>query len=634
MGHTFEQKLVERADFRDFVDQLDGIAVWSGDESGLDYVSSGFEGIYGRPVAEVLEDPTVVLDWVHPEDRARVAEIMAGRDERVRNGEEIRFDHRVIRPDGECRWVETRVFPVYTPSGEVSEAVGVTIDITERKERTDELNRTRDQLQTILESTPAVIYMKDSEGRYQYVNPAFERVLGCSREEALGKRTAEVHPDANAERIEAMDDEAFRCEEPIEHVEELEFDGERRVYLNTRVPLFDDDCEPYAIYGIATEITEQKRHEESMQALAEAGPRLLECRTVEEVGSIAVATARSVLDLPITALLEHDTQAGVLRPVVTTEETTDLLGESSTIERDSGIAWRAYATGEVRMVENVGAEPDSHNPNSAIESEIAVPIGEHGVLLAGTSEPRTFDDHDQKFATILGGMIQGTLDRVSREQEIRAKNQRLEEFAGVLAHDLRNPLNIASEYAKLVRETGDMEHLAPVENSIERVMTIVEGLLALARTGQGFDEFEEGTIGGLAREAWSSVETEDASLVVETDRNVTAELGWLQRLFENAFRNSVEHGSTSSRPEADDSVEHGGSGVTVRVGAIDGGFYIEDDGPGIDPEHRERLLDGDSSEGDVRFGFKVIRDIVDAHGWELAIEEDESGGARLEVLTG
>ncbi|MFC6906645.1 PAS domain-containing sensor histidine kinase [Halalkalicoccus tibetensis] len=619
MDHTSEQKLVERADFRDFVDQFDDVAVWSGGESGFDYMSSGFEGIYGRPVAEVLEDPTVILEWVHPEDRARVAEVMAGRDERVRNGESIRFDHRVLRPDGECRWVETRIFPVHTPSGEVSEVVGVTTDITDRKERTDELNRTRDHLRAILENTPAVIYMKDSEGRYQYVNPAFERVVGHSREEALGKRTGDVHPDANAERIEAMDNEAFRREEPVEHVEELEFDGERRVYLNTRVPLFDGDCEPYAIYGIATEITEQKKHEESMRALAEAGPRLLECRTTEEIGSVAVSTANSALNLPVTALLEHEKQEGVLRPVVTTEETTDLLGDPAAIERGSGIAWRAYATGEVRMVEDVGADPDAHNPDSAIESEIAVPVGEYGVLLAGSTEPRAFDDHDRKFATILGGMIQSTLDRVGRERQIQAKNERLEEFAGVLAHDLRNPLNIASEYAKLVRETGDMEHLTPVENSIERVVTIVEGLLALARTGQGFDEFEEGTIARLAREAWSSVETEDASLRIETDREITAELGWLQRLFENAFRNSVEHG---------------GPGVTVRVGAIDGGFYVEDDGPGIDPDHRERFLEGDPSEGDVRFGFKVIRDIVDAHGWELAIEEGEAGGARLEVLTG
>ncbi|WP_436346079.1 sensor histidine kinase [Natronorubrum sp. FCH18a] len=589
------------------------------DENGIvRYQSPSIREVLGYDQEELVGEYT--FDYIHPDDVEDAAEVFseAATSEEPHTGRAVfRYRHK----DGS--WVHFEAVGQYLPSdaddaeSNGREYVVISRDITEIRETTEELHSTRDQLQVILDNTPAVVYMKDLEQRYLYVNPAFEQLFEQSRDEILGKRSEDIHPDVNVEQINEMDREVLSERESNKYVEDFRIDGKRRVFFNVRAPLFDADGDPYAIYGIATEITERKEREESMQALAEAGPRLLECETMESVGSVAVSVAKSVLNQPITAILVPDERDDVLRPIVMTDEATDLLGDSTTTTWGSGIAGRVFSTGDRHASGDVSTDSTADRSDTPIESEIIVPLGEHGVLFAGSTETREFDEHDLEFATILGAMIQGTIDRVDRERQLQTKNQRLEEFSNVLAHDLRNPLAVAKGYVELARETGNLDHLTDVEEGVERAMSIMDGLLALARTGQGITDFEEGALERLATEAWSSIETRDASLRVETDRPITADLGWLQQLFENAFRNAVEHG---------------GSGVSVRVGAIDGGFYIADDGPGIDPERRDRLLEGDSADGDVRFGFKIIQDVVDAHGWELSIGESDEGGAKFEIV--
>jgi signal transduction histidine kinase len=113
----------------------------------------------------------------------------------------------------------------------------------------------------------------------------------------------------------------------------------------------------------------------------------------------------------------------------------------------------------------------------------------------------------------------------------------------------------------------------------------------------------------------------------------------------------VEHGSTGpdsqarrdsegqrpsgSRPGADDAVEHAGQAVTVTVGDLENGFYIEDDGPGIPKAEREAVFDPghSTSEEGTGFGLAIVREIANAHGWSVRVTGGAAGGARFE-LTG
>lgn len=132
-----DASLGQRRDFRALFDQLDGVALWTATEPGeFDYISSGFEGIYGISPKEVQEDITRLIDTIHPEDRDRVRTNIEASNHVLRDES---YEARVVRPDGSVRWVLTRQGLLQDREGDVSEVVGISTDITEQKRREQEL---------------------------------------------------------------------------------------------------------------------------------------------------------------------------------------------------------------------------------------------------------------------------------------------------------------------------------------------------------------------------------------------------------------------------------------------------------------------------------------------------------------
>ncbi len=114
------------------------------------------------------------------------------------------------------------------------------------------------------------------------------------------------------------------------------------------------------------------------------------------------------------------------------------------------------------------------------------------------------------------------------------------------------------------------------------------------------------------------METADATLVTDIDQAVQANKNYLKRLFENLIRNAVKHG---------------GEDVTVTIGELDNGFYLEDNGPGIPENHHEEVFKAGystDSEG-TGFGLNIVKRVVEAHGWEIRVTESVAGGARFEI---
>ncbi|MDY7081851.1 MAG: HAMP domain-containing sensor histidine kinase, partial [Halobacteria archaeon] len=128
-----------------------------------------------------------------------------------------------------------------------------------------------------------------------------------------------------------------------------------------------------------------------------------------------------------------------------------------------------------------------------------------------------------------------------------------------------------------------------------------------------------------------------ADLEVEEDVSLRADRGSLLQMFENLFRNSVEHGSTSNSTGSNDSVEHGGDKITVTVGELENyeGFYVEDDGKGIPKDRQNQVLEQGYTTSDegTGLGLSIVREIADAHGWDIEVGKSEKGGARFEVRT-
>jgi len=248
-------------------------------------------------------------------------------------------------------------------------------------------------------------------------------------------------------------------------------------------------------------------------------------------------------------------------------------------------------------------------------------------------------DGDDEIAGLVG-VTRHITEKKEYEQAIERENERLERLAGVISHDLRNPLNVAQGRLELLRNQdedggeGDPEHAATIADALDRMETIIDDVLTLARQGQAVDDPESVGLAAIAREAWETTDTGEATLETGANARFLAHPGRLVELFGNLFRNAVEHGSTSPGSQTrQDAVEHGDETVTVRVEATDDGFAVADDGCGIPADERGTVFESGyttASDG-TGFGLTIVREIADAHGWDVTVTGSADGGARFEV---
>ncbi|MFC6756880.1 MULTISPECIES: sensor histidine kinase [Haloarcula] len=249
--------------------------------------------------------------------------------------------------------------------------------------------------------------------------------------------------------------------------------------------------------------------------------------------------------------------------------------------------------------------------------EAVSPTVEGPVRFELTGRQLTDDDGE-----VLGfvGIGRDVTERSEQAGQLSQHNERLAEFADLLVHDIRNPLSVASGHLALARD-GDAASLDAIEAAHERIDRIITDIRLATREGTLATDIEPTDIAWAAREAWEYVDTEDAVFDGPEQLRLDADADRLLRLFENLFRNSIEHGQTDDETP-----------VTVRLEATAGGFAVEDDGAGIDPAVRDQVFDPGVSDttGGTGFGLYIVRTIAAAHGWEVAVTEATSGGARFD----
>ncbi|MGQ3328595.1 PAS domain-containing protein [Halorubrum sp. FL23] len=518
--------------------------------------------------------------------------------------------------------------PIELPNGEGH--LWVYRDVTARKIRDHEIETIQRRFEAVLENTPTPMFMKDEGGEYLFVNQAYRDLFDLRDEEIVGRTDGEIHSSEMATDVRRNDRTVIERGEPIEVEESIAVDGNELIFLTTKVPVYDtgrrsDPDSPVAVFGVATEITERMVREQQLEALNQVTQVLMRAETRDEILEIGTETTRDLLGIELNAIHLYDEDAGALVPAAATDAVYDLIGEPPSFTGEDSIAWRVYQRGEPRAVDDVHEDPDRYNPDTPVRSELYLPLADYGILIAGSPSPESFDDEDVLLGEILAGGLTRALEQVERtaqlrdrERELTEQNDRLEEFASIVSHDLRNPITVAEGHLELAATECDSEHLEHVKRAHERMWALIEDLLTLAREGEAVTEFESVALTGLIQGCWANVETGDATLITDTDRTVRADKSRLKQLFENLIRNAIEHGDGD---------------VTVTVGETDAGFYVEDDGPGIPADEREAIFDaGYSTQADgTGFGLGIVQRVVEAHEWEIDVTDGDEGGARFEI---
>ena len=220
---------------------------------------------------------------------------------------------------------------------------------------------------------------------------------------------------------------------------------------------------------------------------------------------------------------------------------------------------------------------------------------------------------DEIDENVLNRTIRYALERHRQQQQLQRQNRRLERFANVVSHDLRNPLNVAMARVELI----DHEQSPVIERNLKRMEAIISDVLTLAREGDAVEETEQINLKTVANDAWRQVKTSDATLSCEKEAIITANRSRWKQLLENLFRNSVEHG---------------GNDVTIRVGVLTNGFYIEDDGPGIPEKKQDSVFEPgySTNEDGTGLGLNIVQEIAQSHGWAVDATNGADGGARFE----
>jgi len=213
-------------------------------------------------------------------------------------------------------------------------------------------------------------------------------------------------------------------------------------------------------------------------------------------------------------------------------------------------------------------------------------------------------------------VLSDVTDEERYRRRLEAQNDRLEQFTGMVSHDLRNPLNVAQGNSEIIYELLDatktddgyeplsdetldtvVTSAKTLSNTLDRMERLIDDLLVLARQGQAIDSREVVSLAAIVENCWEMVDHKNAVLVVDDDLTFAVDPDRLQQLFENLFRNAIEHG---------------GDDVTIRVGAIENnGFYVEDDGPGIPEEKREDVFDSGftTNRDGTGFGLAIVKEI-------------------------
>lgn len=331
------------------------------------------------------------------------------------------FEHQVELPDGTRRWLSMNAVPIHEATGDLSRVIVTLADITESKEYELELERRRTELRTeldeILDRISDAMFALDADWRFTFVNDRAQELLGHSEADLLEESIWEVFEEATETTFQAEYERAMETQEAVsfeEYYEPLETWFQVNAYPSeSGLSVYFDD------------ITERKRYEHSLTALHAAARDMVRSTDEQTLGELVVETATALLEQTGAAMYLFDGDDGLLRPAACSDNLRASLTELPPIRPGEGIAGRVFINDSAARFDDVRRSDHVYNPETPIRSEIILPLGDRGVLLAASTEAGVYDERSQEILELLAATTEATLGRLEREQNLRDREQEL-----------------------------------------------------------------------------------------------------------------------------------------------------------------------------------------------------------------
>ncbi|WP_311171856.1 PAS domain-containing sensor histidine kinase [Halobellus ordinarius] len=512
---------------------------------------------------------------------------------------------------------------------------------------------------SLLDAFGDLFFVFDGHGRLTEWNQATARATGLTDDELSGASPSELVGEPDAASVESAVETALKTGDAAIEVH-LPSDGETPVPYEIELHrLPDNEDQPSRFVGIGREVSEREYYRERASHRQEVLQRIYQI-----ISDSARSFEMQVTDLLELGRAELDVAYGTLSEIHGTEyhfevvaAPDDSIQSGDVVPLSATNCELAASERETLVAGNVERDaPDQTHRAGFTDWGISCYVGApvyvddevYGTFCFYDTEPRTgqFDEWEVTLVDLMSRWVSYELQHRRSKERLKRQNEKLERFASIVSHDLRNPLNVLTGTIELAAETGDLDHLDSAERAIERMETLIDELLTLSRAGETIDETEPLDLRSLVDRCRENVPLGEATLRIETDRTVSADRSRLAQLIENLLRNAVEHGSTSTRSETHgDADEHGststdsdvdgdtGDRLTITVGDLPDGFYVEDDGRGIPESDRQTVFESGytTASSGTGFGLEIVAEIAEAHGWDVRVTEGDAGGARFEI---
>ncbi|HEY3839301.1 MAG TPA: PAS domain S-box protein [Bryobacteraceae bacterium] len=525
----------------------------------------------GRDFVPDAEGPSRIWmnKYVHPQDRADVRKAI---QMAIRQKIPFELEHRVRREDGSLGWTFSRAVPLLDAKGDIVEWLGTARDISERKEAEDTLARLtagseqqRRLHETILSSTPDLVYVFDLQHHFTFANKALLTMWGKTAEEAIGKTCLELgYEPWHAAMHDRELEQVIATREPVRG--DVPFTGTRgrRVYDYLFVPVLGVNGEVEAIAGTTRDVTDRKLAEEHLREAADRLTFMAESMpqkifTAKPNGEVDYFNRQwmeftglafeQIRGWGWTQFMHPDDVEENLRIWRNSIETGDNLVSTHRVRRADGV-YRWHLTRALAM--------------RGREGEISMWIGS------------TTEIHEQK----------------RTEEELRRANHDLEQFAYSASHDLQEPLRSVKIYSELLSmqyrdklEGDGLSYLEFLTAGATRMEMLVHDLLTYTRASMmekpaGHVDAAECLHSALANLSGMIVRS-GAEVTVEALPSVPVHATHLQQIFQNLVGNAIKYRRT-------------GVSVHVRIAAQRKEerwlFSVSDNGIGIAPEYQERIF--------------------------------------------
>ena len=653
---------------------------WRNDDGWpVEYVSENVAETFGYTPEQLRSGEVPYADLIHDDDLDRVMrEVREASDESTE-----RFSHdpyRLVTASGETRWV-TEYTKLISTDGKITHYLGYLIDITQQKRLEASLRESEQslrQLTSIASDTNREFEAKlaallelgrdrlglpygfvtriddDTQHVVQAVGEHPELQTGASapKSESYCRKTIQQSTplaiqdavaegwarDPAYERFElgcyiggrvAVDGELYGtlCFAD-EHSRDTEFDASERAFVQLLTQ--------WISHELSTEAFERKLHD-----INETAQQLMTVQSRAQIALLAVESAREILGTSMIGAWWYDDDRDVLVPEAVTTASGDRIPEQPVFERGTALAWEAFDAGELRVYDDLRTVDGLYNEATAFNSEVIVPLGDHGIMCVASVEPRAFSETDLNLLEVLSSTVEAALARAERETvlretqaELAQSNEELEQFAYAASHDLQEPLRTVSSYLTLLeRRYGEdldedaTEFIEFAVDGADRMRNMIQALLAYSRVDTRGQSFEAVELSALFEQVTDSLgvkiaETDATVSTPSTTATVRGDPSQLAQLFQNLLDNAITY--NTGHPEVGISVRsHDGE---VAVAVSDNGIGMEADQIDEIFEVFQRLHTREEFDG-TGIGLSICRKIVDRHDGEIDVQSTPGEGS-------